>query len=167
MNAGEIKVEDELIILIPPCRFQTVAYLQQIWWLQVDGGLEFKFPKGTYSMFFRLQLGKVGKKLGRRASNSESVHGWDIKPADFKLETGDGQHALSQCMLDNVGNWVNYHVGDFVVHDDTVLTKVKFSLTQIDCTHTKGGLSVDSVLICPASLGKELFCSDGEVSKML
>ncbi|MCE3216743.1 hypothetical protein HAX54_007883 [Datura stramonium] len=37
-------------------RFQTVAYLKQIWWLEVDGDLEFQFPEGTYSLFFRLHL---------------------------------------------------------------------------------------------------------------
>ncbi|KAK4483445.1 hypothetical protein RD792_010632 [Penstemon davidsonii] len=149
-------------------RFQTVAYLQQIWWLEVDGELEFKFPKGTYSLFFRLQLGKVGKRMGRRrVSNSENVHGWDLKPAHFKLTMADGQHIVSQCMLGNLGNWVHYHVGDFVVEDDSILTKIKFSLTQIDCTHTKGGLCVDSVLICPISLGKELVSVDGEVCKKL
>lgn len=51
---------------------------------------------------------------------------------------------------------MQHHVGDFVVKDATVPTKMKYSLTQIDCTHTKGGLCVDSVLICPSSLAKQL-----------
>jgi hypothetical protein len=29
------------------------------------------------------------------------------------------------------------------------MTKLKFSMMQIDCTHIKGGLCVDSVFICP------------------
>ncbi|KAK4418689.1 F-box protein PP2-A13 [Sesamum alatum] len=148
-------------------RFQTVAYLQQIWWLEVDGDLEFEFPRGTYSLFFRLQLGRVGKRLGRRVCNSENVHGWDIKPVKFQLTTEDGQHAVSRCTLDNLGNWVHFHVGDFTVEDPEELTKIKFSLTQIDCTHTKGGLCVDSVFICPSSLGKALFPVDGEACKKL
>ncbi|XP_011091685.1 F-box protein PP2-A13 [Sesamum indicum] len=148
-------------------RFQTVAYLHQIWWLEVDGDLEFQFPRGTYSLFFRLQLGRVGKRLGRRVCNSENVHGWDIKPVQFQLTTLDGQHAVSRCMLDNLGNWVHFHVGDFTVEYSEELTKIKFSLTQIDCTHTKGGLCVDSVFICPSSLGKVLFPVDGEVCKKL
>ncbi|KAK6162370.1 hypothetical protein DH2020_002211 [Rehmannia glutinosa] len=148
-------------------RFQTVAYLHQIWWLEVDGDLEFQFPKGTYSLFFRLQLGKVGKRLGRRICNPENVHGWDLKPAQFQLTTQDGHHVVTRCILDNLGNWVNYHVGDFVVEDSNALTKIKFSLTQIDCTHTKGGLCVDSVLICPSSLGKELVSVNGEGCKKL
>ncbi|KAK4379355.1 hypothetical protein RND71_001217 [Anisodus tanguticus] len=137
-------------------RFQTVAYLQQIWWLEVDGDLEFQFPEGTYSLFFRLQLGKPAKRLIRRACNYEHVHGWDLKPVQFQLTTPDGCRVTSRCYLDNVGIWVQHHVGDFVVRDDTVPTKIKFSLTQIDCTHTKGGLCVDSVLICPISLAKQL-----------
>ncbi|KAL0425947.1 UNVERIFIED_CONTAM: F-box protein PP2-A13 [Sesamum radiatum] len=148
-------------------RFQTVAYLHQIWWLEVDGDLEFQFPRGTYSLFFRLQLGRVGKRLGRRVCNSENVHGWDIKPVQFQLTTEDGQHAVSRCMLDNLGYWVHFHVGDFTVEDPEELTKIKFSLTQIDCTHTKGGLCVDSVFICPSSLGKVLFPVDGEACKKL
>ncbi|KAK4415961.1 F-box protein PP2-A13 [Sesamum alatum] len=147
-------------------RFQTIAFLQQIWWLEVEGNLEFPFPPGTYSLFFRLQLGRASKRLGRRVCNSDNVHGWDIKPAQFQLKTQDGQHAVSRCMLGNLGTWVHYHVGDFVVEDPNLLTNIKFSLTQIDCTHTKGGLCVDSVLICPSSLGKELFSSvDVEVCK--
>ncbi|KAL8062620.1 hypothetical protein ABFX02_02G159200 [Erythranthe guttata] len=148
-------------------RFQTVAYLQQIWWLEVDGNLEFKFPKGTYSMFFRLHLGRVGKKSNRRIRNLDNVHGWDLKPAQFQLTTEDGHQSVSRCMLDNLGHWINYHVGDFVVEDSNALTKIKFSLTQIDCTHTKGGLCVDSVLICPSGLGKELIFVDGESCKKL
>lgn len=137
-------------------RFQTIAYLQQIWWLEVDGDIDFEFPTGTYSLLFRLQLGKVTKRLGRRICYSENIHGWDIKPVQFQLTTLDGQHAVSRCFLDNLGNWAYYHAGDFVVEKPNVLTNIKFSLTQIDCTHTKGGLCVDSVLICPSSLGKNL-----------
>ncbi|KAH7577855.1 hypothetical protein JRO89_XS01G0307800 [Xanthoceras sorbifolium] len=136
-------------------RFQTVAYLQQIWWLEVDGEFEFQFPTGTYSLYFRLQLGKPSKRLGRRVCNSEHIHGWDIKPVRFQLTTSDDQHAVSQCFLDNPGNWVQYHVADFVVENPNASTKIKFSLTQIDCTHTKGGLCVDSVLICPSSIERK------------
>ncbi|XP_077243125.1 F-box protein PP2-A12-like [Tasmannia lanceolata] len=131
-------------------RFHTVAYLQQIWWFEVDGGVEFHFPVGTYGVFFRLQLGRASKRLGRRVCNPEHIHGWDIKPVRFQLSTSDGQHALSQCYLDEPRNWINYHVGDFFVENSDNLTKVKFSMTQIDCTHTKGGLCVDSVLIYPS-----------------
>lgn len=142
-------------------RFQTVAYLQQIWWLEVDGDLEFQFPAGEYSLFFRLQLGRITKRLGRRGCNAENVHGWDIKPVQLKFTLQDGQQATSRCFLDNVGTWVHYHVGDFVVEDANASTKIKFSLTQIDCTHTKGGLCVDSVLICPSRMGKEFRLSSG------
>ncbi|OIW20443.1 hypothetical protein TanjilG_11142 [Lupinus angustifolius] len=129
-------------------RFHMVAYLQQIWWLEVEGDLEFQFPPGTYSVFFRLQLGKSSKRLGRRVCNTEHIHGWDIKPVKFQITTSNGQHVVSQCYLDNPGNWVLYHAGNFdsKSHDD--LIKIKFSLTQIDCTHIKGGLCVDSVFIC-------------------
>ncbi|KAK6142851.1 hypothetical protein DH2020_023199 [Rehmannia glutinosa] len=148
-------------------RFQTIAYLQQIWWLEVNGDLEFQFPSGSYSLFFRLQLGRAGKKSSRRLSNSENVHGWDVKPAQFQFTTQDGQHAVSRYTLGNLGNWVHYHVGDFVVSDPNTSTNIKFSLTQIDCTHTKGGLCVDSVLICPSNVGKELLSVDVEVCKKL
>lgn len=131
----------------------------------MDGELEFQFPKGTYSLFFRLHLGKVGKRLGRRVCNPENVHGWDLKPAQFQLTAQNGQRAVTRCMIENVGNWANYHVGEFVVEDSSSLTKIKYSLTQIDCTHTKGGLCVDSVVICPSSVGKEMFCVDGEACK--
>ncbi|KAH7557589.1 hypothetical protein ACOSP7_027405 [Xanthoceras sorbifolium] len=135
-------------------RFQTVAYLQQIWWFEVIGELEFQFPPGTYSLFFRLQLGKASKRyFGRRVCNLEQVHGWDIKPVRFQVSTSNGQQAISECYLSEpAGNWFHYHVGDFVIVDENPLTptKIKFSMMQIDCTHTKGGLCVDSVLIYPS-----------------
>lgn len=128
----------------------------------MEGELEFEFPPGTYSVFFRLHLGRVGKRLRR---NSENVHGWDVKPAQFQFKTHDGQQAVSRCMLGNLGNWVHYHAGDFIVEEPNALTRIKFSLTQIDCTHTKGGLCVDSILICPSNVGKELYTVDNEVRK--
>ncbi|KAJ6851107.1 F-box protein PP2-A13-like [Iris pallida] len=130
-------------------RFHTVAYLQQIWWLEVDGELDFYFPEGTYSLYFRLHLGRASRRLGRRINSPQHIHGWDIQPVRFQLSTSDGQRAQSKCYLDDPGTWIHYHVGDFDVQDSEVSTKVKFSMIQIDCTHTKGGLCVDSVLVCP------------------
>lgn len=138
------------------CRFRSIAYLQQTWWFEVNGEVEFPFPVGSYSLFFRLHLGKSTKRFCRQVCNSEHVHGWDIKPVKFQLATSDGQHATSQCYLRDPGCWILYHGGDFVVENPTVPTKVKFSMTQIDCTHTKGGLCVDSVLIYPSELKKSL-----------
>lgn len=68
----------------------------------------------------------------------------------FQLSTSDGQQATAECHLSEPGKWVYHHVGDFVVSDSGKAMKLKFSMTQIDCTHTKGGLCVDSVLVCPA-----------------
>ncbi|KAK9067984.1 hypothetical protein SSX86_012095 [Deinandra increscens subsp. villosa] len=130
-------------------RFRSVAYLQQIWWFEVDGDIEFPFPCGTYTLYFRLHLGRSVRRYGRRVCNSDHVHGWDIKPVKFQLSTSDGQKAVTQCNLTNLGKWNLYQAGDFVVEDSNVPMKVKFSMTQIDCTHTKGGLCVDSVLIRP------------------
>ena len=146
----------ELISSLWACRFNTVAYVQQIWWLEVDGEVDFPFPAGTYSIFFRLQLGRASKRLGRRICNPEHVHGWDIKPVRFQLWTSDGQHATSQCFLDEPGRWIQYHAADFVVDNSNAPTKIKFSMTQIDCTHTKGGLCVDSVLIYPREFRERL-----------
>ncbi|KAK8957168.1 F-box protein PP2-A13 [Platanthera zijinensis] len=136
-------------------RFHSVAYLQQTWWFEVDGEIEFNFPPGTYSLYFRLHLGRASRRLGRRICSTEHVHGWNIKPARFQLWTSDGQHVLCHCNLDDPGCWIRYHAGDFVVENANAATKVKFSMKQIDCTHTKGGLCVDSVLICPKGLRQE------------
>ncbi|GFQ06825.1 F-box protein pp2-a12 [Phtheirospermum japonicum] len=131
-------------------RFCSVAYLQQTWWFEVYGEIEFPFPAGSYGLFFRLQLGQARKRFGRRLCNSEHVHGWDKKPARFQLSTCDGQQETRQAYLKDPGKWILYHAGDFaVVASARKSTKVKFSMTQIDCTHTKGGLCIDSVLICP------------------
>ncbi|KAK8599799.1 hypothetical protein V6N13_060381 [Hibiscus sabdariffa] len=131
-------------------RFCSIAYLQQIWWLEVDGEVEFPFPPGSYSVFFRLQLGLASKRFGRRIINSENIHGWDIKPVRFQLWASDGQYATSQCTLNEPGKWFHYHMGDFNVESSNSSTKIKLSMTQIDCTHTKGGLCLDSVAIYPS-----------------
>lgn len=131
-------------------RFSTIAFLKQIWWVEVEGNLEFEFPAGNYSLFFRLQLGKTSRRLGRRICTVDQVHGWNIKPVQFQLSTSNGQQATAQYYLNEPGKWINYHVGDFVVDKySSMPTKLKFSMTQIDCTHTKGGLCLDSVLIIP------------------
>uniref|UniRef100_A0ACD5TNF2 Uncharacterized protein n=1 Tax=Avena sativa TaxID=4498 RepID=A0ACD5TNF2_AVESA len=136
-------------------RFQSVAYLQQIWWFEVVGELDFCFPVGTYSLYFRIHLGKFYKRFGRRGFSTEHIHGWDKKPVRFQLSTSDGQHALSQCYLDEPGSWVLYHAGDFVASKPGEALKLKFSMAQIDCTHTKGGLCVDSVLVYPKGFRPE------------
>ncbi|KAK1425224.1 hypothetical protein QVD17_20571 [Tagetes erecta] len=132
-------------------RFPTVAYLKQIWWVEVDGDVEFWFPAGTYTLSFKLRLGKLIKRNGRMACSTEDVHGWGVRPVEFKLTTGTGQRSVAKQFLKTTGNWEYHRVGDFTVNDSNTPTKVKFSLTQIDCTHTKGGLCIDSVLICPSS----------------
>ncbi|GMH18267.1 hypothetical protein Nepgr_020108 [Nepenthes gracilis] len=137
-------------------RFKAVAYLHQIWWFEVGGELEFNFPAGTYTLLFRLQLGKPSKKRGHRICDLAHIHGWDIRPVRFQLTTSDGQHAVSQCYLDHPGSWVLYHGGDFVVEDSKKITNIKFSAMQIDCTHIKCGLCIDSVLIYPTSIAKEI-----------
>ncbi|KAL1556815.1 F-box protein PP2-A12-like [Salvia divinorum] len=137
-------------------KFPLVAYLQQTWWFEVDGEIEFPFPAGSYSIFFRLQLGRAHQRFGRRVCNMEHVHGWDKKPVRFQLSTSDGQQATKQCYLKEQGRWIQYHAGDFVVSSSCKSIKVKFSMTQIDCTHTKGGLCVDSVQILPAKFNGRL-----------
>lgn len=138
-------------------KFNVVAYSQQIWWFEVDGQVKFPFPPGVYSLLFRLHLGKFYKKLGRRTCSYEHAHGWDLKPVSFELTTSDGQQASCQCYLDEHekddvrGCWIEYHVGDFVVSGRET-SELKFSLKQIDCTHSKGGLCVDSVSIVPSKL---------------
>lgn len=119
------------------------------------GEIDFGFPEGTYSLFFRLHLGRAYKRLGRRVCSPEHIHGWDIKPVWFHLSTSDGQQAQSKCYLEEPGMWVYYHVGDFAVRDSFAPINVKFSMTQIDCTHTKGGLCIDSVLIQPRGIKQQ------------
>ncbi|KAL1190102.1 F-box protein PP2-A11 [Cardamine amara subsp. amara] len=138
-------------------RFASVAYLRQIWWVEIDGEIDFPFPPGSYSVFFRLQLGKPGKRFGWRVCDTRQIHGWDIKPARFQVSTGDGQHSSSQCMLKEQGYWRYYHAGDFVVgKSKSSSTKLRFSMTQIDCTHTKGGLCLDHVIVYPSSCKDQL-----------
>ncbi|XP_075638928.1 F-box protein PP2-A15 isoform X1 [Castanea sativa] len=143
--------------------FNLVAYLQQIWWFEVDGVIKFPFPADSYTLSFRLHLGRFSKRLGRRVCSFEHTHGWGIKPVRFELFTTDGQQALCECCLDDTehdeingyhkrGCWIDYKVGEFIVTDSDPVTEVRFSMKQIDCTHSKGGLCVDSVFIIPSDL---------------
>ncbi|KAL8504998.1 hypothetical protein ACS0TY_016265 [Phlomoides rotata] len=144
-------------------RFNVVAYLQQIWWFEVDGTVKFPFPPDIYTVSFRIHLGRFSRRLGRRVSHFDHTHGWDIKPVRFELSTSDGQQASTECFLDDTqqddangsykrGYWIDYKVGEFVVAQTDPPTEVKFSMKQIDCTHSKGGLCVDSVSIKPVEL---------------
>ncbi|KAH6783899.1 phloem protein 2-A13 [Perilla frutescens var. hirtella] len=133
-----------MALITDACRFGTVAYLKQIWWVEVEGRLEFEFPVGSYSLFFRLQLGE---------KKNIHIHGWDVKPVTFQLESSNSGHAFakSQRFFNHQGKWLYHHVGDFLVHNSTIATSLKFSMTQIDCTHTKAGLCVDSVFVFPTN----------------
>ncbi|MED6210235.1 hypothetical protein PIB30_062307 [Stylosanthes scabra] len=144
-------------------RFNIVAYLQQIWWFEVDGVVKFPLPADIYTLSFRLHLGRFSKRLGRRISSYEQTHGWDIRPVRFVLSTSDGQRASCEFCLDETehdescgnhkrGCWVDYKVGEFIVSGSKPITEIGFSMTQIDCTHSKGGLCVDSVFIIPSNL---------------
>ncbi|XP_058087071.1 F-box protein PP2-A15-like [Magnolia sinica] len=144
-------------------RFHVVAFLQQIWWFEVDGWVKFCFPAGIYSLSFRLHLGRFSKRLGRRVCNYENAHGWDLRPVRFELSTSDGQQASCECCLDEPekddangnnrrGSWIEYEVGEFIVGDSETAMEIRFSMKQIDCTHSKGGLCVDSVSIIPSDL---------------
>ncbi|CAI9783132.1 unnamed protein product [Fraxinus pennsylvanica] len=144
-------------------RFPVIAYLQQIWWFEVAGGVKFPFNPDIYTLSFRVHLGKFSKRLGRRVCNFEHTHGLDIKPVRFELSTSDGQQASTECFLDDTeqdgangnhkrGCWIDYKVGEFIVSESDPETEVRFSMKQIDCTHSKGGLCVDSVSIIPSNV---------------
>ncbi|KAK1429420.1 hypothetical protein QVD17_11629 [Tagetes erecta] len=146
-------------------RFNIAAYLQQIWWFEVVGSVKFPFPADTYTLSFRIHLGKISKRLGRRVSNFEHTHGWDIKPVRFELSTSSSQEASTECFLDDcakdevVGNykrgyWIEYDVGEFIVSASDPATEVRFTMKQIDCTHSKGGMYVDNASIIPSDLKK-------------
>lgn len=144
-------------------RFNVMAYLLQIWWFEVDGVVKFPFPADIYTLSFRIHLGRFSKRLGRRVCYFEHTHGWEIKPVRFEFSTSDGQQASTDCCLDETqqdeingyhkrGCWIDYKVGEFIVTDPDPDTEVRFSMKQIDCTHSKGGLCVDSVSIIPSDL---------------
>ncbi|KAL3648228.1 hypothetical protein CASFOL_007652 [Castilleja foliolosa] len=56
--------------------------------------MEFHFTAGSYSMFFRLQLGRAYKMFGPRLCNSEHDHGWDKKPSRFQSENDAADNLL-------------------------------------------------------------------------
>ena len=77
----------------------------------------------------------------------------------FSLSTSDGQEASCEYYLaDKEGeqagreSWRDYKVGEFVVGCSEPTTEVQWSMKQIDCTHSKGGICVDSVFIIPTDV---------------
>ncbi|CAN4121441.1 unnamed protein product [Withania somnifera] len=158
----EDRVYDDLLLLIDP-RFHAVAYCLQVWWFEVSGSVKFPFPPDIYTLTFRVHLGKFHKRLGLRVCNFEHTRGWDLGPVRYELFTSDGQQAVSEysihdCDQDDAsayikrGNWIEYKVGEFLVSRSDPTFEIRFSMKQIDCTHSKGGLCVDSVLIAPSDL---------------
>ncbi|KAK4725117.1 hypothetical protein R3W88_027896 [Solanum pinnatisectum] len=144
-------------------RFQVVAYCQQVWWFEVSGTVKFPLPPDIYTLTFRIRIGKFLKRLGRRVSNFEHTHGWDLGPVRYELSTSDGQCVVSECHLHDIeqddakgtikrGCWIEYKVGEFIVSRSNPVTEVRFSMKQIDCTHSKGGICLDSVSIIPSNL---------------
>ncbi|KAJ0842526.1 putative phloem protein [Helianthus annuus] len=131
-------------------RFHTIAYLHQIWWLEVEGDVDFELPAGSYSLYFRLKLGRPSNK--QCSATTHQIHGWNIKPVRFQFSVSNGEHATCEHFLNEQGKWLRYYVGDFVIENSYKPTKINFSMTQIDCTHQKGGLSLDSVFICDNKL---------------
>ncbi|VVB02349.1 unnamed protein product [Arabis nemorensis] len=144
-------------------RFHVVAYLQQIWWFEVDGMVRFNLPPGIYCLSFRIHLGRFSKRLGRRVCHFEHMHGWELKPVRFSLSTSDGQEASCEYYLadkegEGIGGgefWRDYKVGEFVVGCSEPSTEVRWSMKQIDCTHSKGGICVDSVFIIPIDVKQQ------------
>ncbi|KAF5803604.1 putative phloem protein [Helianthus annuus] len=144
-------------------RFNVVAYLQQIWWFEVDGSVRFNLPADIYTLSFRIHLGRFSKRLGRRVCYYDHTHGWEIKPVRFEMSTSDGQESSTEYFLDDCaedeangchkrGSWIEYKVGEFIVNASDPPTEVRFSMKQIDCTHSKGGICVDAVSIIPSAL---------------
>lgn len=129
----------------------------------MDGSVKFPLPPDIYTLSFRIHLGRFSKRLGRRVCYFEHTHGWDIKQVTFDLSTSDGQEASTEYYLDDCaedetngchkrGCWIEYKVGEFIVNESDPATEVRFSMKQIDCTHSKGGICVDAVSIIPRDL---------------
>ncbi|PPS09168.1 hypothetical protein GOBAR_AA11470 [Gossypium barbadense] len=102
------------------------------------------------------ELGRASRGFGRGICDPKQVHGWDIKPVRFQLWTSGDKHSTCECSLNEAGKWFHYHVGDFNVENPDSSTKIKLSMTQIDCTNTKGGLCLDSVVIYPSASRERL-----------
>ena len=142
------------------CRFHSVAYLQQIRCFEVVGEIDFSFPVLTYSLYFRIHLGRFYKRFGRRACSTEHVHGWDQKPVRFQLSTSNGQHSVFPGWARELGTlpcwqfcglkaWPNYQA-EVLDGADWLHTHKRWSLCRLG-VHIPKGLSAGE---------------DGEVSEM-
>ncbi|CAM6102085.1 unnamed protein product [Calypogeia fissa] len=130
-------------------RFAEVAYLTQVWWLQVEGNMHCSLLPGTYTVSWRLSFAH------------DDVNGFDDPPVKFSVEGPD--HVLINVYKDlanhwssNFGDskWAELDVGEFTVGRGVSPVAIKFSLKEIDCGYLKSGMFVDSVLIQPTAVKK-------------
>lgn len=113
-----------------------MAYLQQIWWFELEGVVKSP-PTDICTLSFRVHLRRFSKRLGPRVCNFEHTHGSDIKPVKFELSISDGQQASRKCRLDETeqdnananhkqGCWTEYKEGEFIVSESDPATEVRF-----------------------------------------
>uniref|UniRef100_A0A5B7B8B1 Putative F-box protein PP2-A15 n=1 Tax=Davidia involucrata TaxID=16924 RepID=A0A5B7B8B1_DAVIN len=111
-----------------------------ILWLQMMMMFLKVLLEGTLIEFENFVRGRFGCEGVKHKTSMEiewSSEAWDE----------DGSSGLR-----GIGCWIEYKVGEFIVNELDPATEVRFSLKQIDCTHCKGGLCVDSVSIIRSDL---------------
>ncbi|CAM6120756.1 unnamed protein product [Calypogeia fissa] len=138
-------------------RFPEVAYLIQVCWLEIRGGMQCFLPPGTYNVSWRLSF------------STNDFQGFNYKPVNFSVEgpnhvpvhvkrdltahgkaVGErGKPPLWTWSRDN--KWVELNVGEFTVEELDSPVGIKFAMVDIDGGYWKSGMFLDSVLIRPSA----------------
>jgi hypothetical protein len=141
-----------------------VAYLVEVFWLEVQGQLSLSTLRpGKYKLTWRLQVACL--------ENDVKPSGWESEPVIFKLSTDDHQHTERSCFLvkgppkrkiaeggtssDHSGNgevfsdgWKEYEIGTFTIKKKKKPVELTFSMNEVN-GGWKRGLFVDGVIISP------------------
>jgi len=129
-------------------RFQVLAELSKVWWLEVQGQIDCRLlsPNTNYRVVFALKFG-------------ERPYGWEV-PIKFSVTTPDGEPVeLEECLNERRGEsqgtnggWMGVVGGEFTARptaDDDDDSHIEFDMKEVAVLFSKGGLLLDGVRIQP------------------
>lgn len=162
-------------------RWPEVALVRNICWFQVTGALHCILPKGSYTLSWRMQLCEGPHSLVNAYSKDchadRNAYGWASAPAKFAMSFTDGsQSSTSERYLTNHPenqnkqnelvnltpvrvvdhNWLEYDAGEIDVVCSQEEFSLMFSVMEAQSGRWKSGLKLDSVVLRPTFLTKQI-----------
>lgn len=137
-------------------RFEEVAELRTIWWLEIKGSISTKLlsPKTLYFVYLLVKFADRAYGLNTHPSQA-SVQLSDVtSKRKVYLHKHRGYrnrvivHGDDEIDNEDNDNWVEIELGEFYVNDlgDGV---VEMCLREVESQHLRGGLVVDGIQLRP------------------